>query len=103
MHASFPLLLAGAGLMHPLTLLGPAANYVFLRYVSGDKENEASQEKKYRTENQTKYAQLQEYKTEKNSFWPKLNELGNSWLWVVVGAGVGGVVLEKSLRGYFKG
>jgi hypothetical protein len=99
-HASFPLLLAGAGLMHPSTLLGPAANYVFLRYFSGDKANEASQEARYRTENPLKYEQLQEYKVEKNSFWPKPSELQNLWLWTVVGAGVGGVILEQGFRRY---
>merc|ERR1711981_1075508 len=42
-HASFPLLLYGSGMLHPLALLGPAANYVYLRYVGGDRQTETSQ------------------------------------------------------------
>jgi hypothetical protein len=98
-HASFPVLLAGAGLMHPLTLLGPIANYVFLRYVGGDKENEAAQEEKYSSGSPAKYAQFQEYKCEKNSFWPRLEEFANPATWSVIAAGVGGVLVEQTLRG----
>lgn len=87
--------------MHPITLLGPAANYIFVRYFSSDKENEGNQDLRYRTENPLKFEQLQVYKVEKNSFWPKLSELKNLWLWIVGGAGVGGVVLEQGFRRYF--
>lgn len=96
------MLLAAAGLMHPLTLLGPIANYVFLRYVGGDKENEAIQEEKYSSGSPAKHAQFQEYKRDKNSFWPKLQEFANPATWSVIAVGVGGVFAEQMLRGYFR-
>ncbi|KAI6091295.1 DUF1295-domain-containing protein [Hypoxylon rubiginosum] len=96
-HFSFPLLLYSVGQLHPITLLGPAANYVFLRFIGGDKENEEHQEKRYSKENPVKYQQLQQYKQTKNSFWPKLSEASNQWLWAVAAAGAGGVILERSL------
>ncbi|RYO91079.1 hypothetical protein DL766_003357 [Monosporascus sp. MC13-8B] len=97
-HFSFPVLLLGAGLLHPLAGLGPLANYAFLRFVGGDKENEESQEKRYVKENPLKLQQLREYRREKNSFWPSPREASNSWTWIVLGAGAGGVLLERGLR-----
>ncbi|KAI0850635.1 DUF1295-domain-containing protein [Daldinia vernicosa] len=96
-HLSFPLLLFSAGQLHPLTLLGPITNYIFLRYIGGDKENEENEEKRYAKESPNKYKQLQQYKKIKNSFWPSLSEFGNKWLWTVAAIGAGGVVLERSL------
>jgi hypothetical protein len=86
--------------MHPLALLGPIANYAFLRCVGGDKENEASQERRYFKEKSPKYQQLQEYKREKNSFWPDCKEMQNPWCWAVVAIGISGVALE---RGFIRG
>ncbi|KAI1077835.1 DUF1295-domain-containing protein [Whalleya microplaca] len=100
LHISLPLLLYSAGQLHPLVLLGPVANYLFLRFISGDKENEANQESRYSKENPVKYQQLQEYKQTKNSFWPTLHEVNNKWLWIVTAAGAGGAILERSLRSY---
>ncbi|PQE21666.1 DUF1295 domain protein [Rutstroemia sp. NJR-2017a WRK4] len=97
-HASFPLVLYGAGLFHPLMLLAPAANYAFLRFVGGDKENEETQEERYSKTDGAKYAQFQQYKSEKNSFWPSPDELQNKWLWIIAGIGAGGVALERGLR-----
>lgn len=91
-----------AGLLHPIAALGPVVNYVFLRAIGGDKENEASQEARYAKENPTKYQQLQEYKQTKNSFWPSLDEVGNKWLWTVVAAGAAGVALEQSLVAFLR-
>lgn len=96
-HFSFSILTLSAGLLHPIAALGPVVNYVFLRAIGGDKENEASQEARYAKENPTKYQQLQEYKRTKNSFWPSLNELDNKWAWALVAAGAAGVALEQSL------
>ncbi|KAK6078377.1 DUF1295 domain-containing protein [Seiridium cupressi] len=97
-HFSFSVLASSAGLLHPLAALGPVVNYVFLRAVGGDKENEASQEARYAKESPLKHQELQEYKRTKNSFWPSLNEVSNKWLWAVVAAGAGGVALEQSLN-----
>lgn len=101
-HLSFPLLLFSAGQLHPLTLLGPITNYIFLRFIGGDKENEENQEKRYAKENPAKYKQLQQYKKTKNSFWPSLAEFGNKWLWAVAAVGASGVVLERSLGSFLR-
>ncbi|KAI1859884.1 uncharacterized protein JN550_011803 [Neoarthrinium moseri] len=96
-HFAFSVLASGAGLLHPLAALGPVINYVFLRAVGGDKENEASQEVRYAKENPQKFQELQEYKQTKNSFWPSVKEVRNKWLWTVVAVGAGAVALEQSL------
>ncbi|KAF4303883.1 hypothetical protein GTA08_BOTSDO07666 [Botryosphaeria dothidea] len=102
-HFSFPVLLYSAGILHPLAVLGSVANYVFLRFIGGDKENEASQEERYTKENPLKYQQLQEWKREKNSFWPSIKEFQNKWTWVVFAVGAGGVVLERGVRAFLRG
>ncbi|KAF3067137.1 hypothetical protein GL218_08862 [Daldinia childiae] len=101
-HLSFPLLLFSAGQLHPLTLLGPITNYIFLRFIGGDKENEEHQEKRFAKESPAKYKELQQYKKAKNSFWPSLAEFGNKWLWTVAAVGAGGVVLERSLGSFIR-
>ncbi|KAL1648090.1 hypothetical protein SLS58_002417 [Diplodia intermedia] len=102
-HFSFPVLLYSAGILHPLSILGPVANYVFLRFIGGDKDNEADQESRYPKENQLKYQQLMEYKREKNSFWPSPQEIQNKWTWAVLAAGAGGVILERGVRAFLHG
>jgi steroid 5-alpha reductase family enzyme len=97
-HASFPILLIGAGLFHPLAALGPIANYVFLRFIGGDRENEQTQAERYEKEDPVKAVEFRQYREEKNSFWPNMRELGNKWSWVVLAAGVGGVLLENGVR-----
>ncbi|KAI2610533.1 DUF1295-domain-containing protein [Hypoxylon sp. NC1633] len=101
-HISFPLLLFSAGQLHPITLLGPVANYVFLRYIRGDRETEENQEIRYSKENPVKFQELQEYKQTKNSFWPSLAEVNNTWLWAVAAAGAGGIIVERSLYGLLR-
>ncbi|KAL3474599.1 hypothetical protein BJX99DRAFT_260196 [Aspergillus californicus] len=100
-HISFPILLLGSGLFHPLAALGPVANYVFLRFIGGDKQNEESQAERYAKEDPIKARQFRQYQEEKNSFWPSVKEIGNRWSWVVVAAGVGGVLVERGVRGVF--
>lgn len=97
-HASFPLLLYSAGILHPLALLGPVANYAFLRYIGGAAELEQHQVDKYQKEDPGKFEQLKEYKQQKNSFWPKVEEFGNSWTWIVLGVGAASVAVERGLR-----
>ncbi|KAI9838050.1 MAG: hypothetical protein M1819_006204 [Sarea resinae] len=99
-HASFPLYLVGSGFANPFTFLGPLANYFFLRNVSGDKENERSQEALYLQGNQFKYEQLQVYREKKNSFWPRVQEFENPWMWKIIGCGAAGIVFEESIRMY---
>jgi hypothetical protein len=83
---------------NPIVLLGPLANYVFLRLVGGDKVTEKSQAKRYREQNPHKYEQLRSWRGEKNSFWPSLRDLTSPWALVVVGCGLIGVVAEEVVR-----
>ncbi|KAH0353623.1 DUF1295-domain-containing protein, partial [Aureobasidium melanogenum] len=99
-HFSFPLLLAANGMFNPLSLVGPLANYAFLRFIGGDKQNEESQEQRYKTEAPKKYAQLEEWRASKNSFWPALREVTNPWSLALVGIGAVGVLAERGLRKY---
>lgn len=90
-----------AGPFNPVVVLGPVANYLFLRFVSGDKETEASQEERYRSQDPHKYEQLQQWKREKNSFWPDLSDLVNPWALAVAGCGFIAVVFEEGFRGAY--
>lgn len=99
-HFSFPLLLFASGLFNPLSLVGPLTNLAFLRFVGGDKENEATQEQRYKTAAPKKYVQLEEWRATKNSFWPALKEIGNPWSLALVGIGAVGVLAERGLRRY---
>ncbi|KAH8429810.1 DUF1295 domain protein [Aspergillus melleus] len=98
-HFSFVVLNAASS-FNPLVILGPVANYLYLRFVGGDKQNEESQEARYKEQDPHKYVQLQAWKQEKNSFWPSLGEVLNPWTWAVLGSGLVGVVLEEGIRGW---
>jgi hypothetical protein len=100
-HSSFPIMLYASGMLHPLALFGPAANYLYLRYVGGDKSTETSQRRRYSTSDPAKFKQFQQYSENKNSFWPSTQEVKNPWLWTIVGSGVAGVAVERLLREYF--
>lgn len=82
----------------PVVLLGPLANYLFLRCVGGDKQTEASQEERYRVEDPQKHAQLHESRRRQNSFWPSYQDMCNPWTLVIAGCGVIGIVAEEVLR-----
>lgn len=97
-HFAYPLFLYANTLFNPLSLLSPLTNWFFLRYIGGDKENEASQEDRYRRESPQKKVELNAFQQEKNSFWPSVSEATNQWTWVVAGLGVGGVLLERLAR-----
>lgn len=101
-HLSFPLLLAADGMFHPLSLVGPLANYVFLRFIGGDKQNEESQEQRYKANAPKKYAQLEEWRVNTNSFWPALREVTNPWSIYLLGIGAFGVLAERGLRRYMR-
>lgn len=89
-------------MLAPIEALGVLANYAFLRYLGGDKATEHSQERRYSVSSMEKHADLQKYREEKNAFWPNLKEeVQNSWLWTVVGAGVVGAVAEYGLTQIF--
>lgn len=98
-HLSFIVLLYGSDMLAPVELLGPLSNYCFLRYIGGDKENEHHQTRRYSASNPEKFAELQQFRKEKNAFWPQAKEFGNNkWLWKVVALGGLGVAVEELLR-----
>jgi steroid 5-alpha reductase family enzyme len=77
----------------------PSLPHRFLRYIGGDKENEASQESRYAKNDEEKYAQLKAWQGESNSFWPRLQDLlGNPWAAAVVGGGVATACMERFVR-----
>ncbi|OQD88933.1 hypothetical protein PENANT_c003G02343 [Penicillium antarcticum] len=96
-HFSYALLNV-AGNFDPVVLLGPLSNYLFLRFVGGDKQTEASQEERYKAQDAHKYEQLQHWQKENNSFWPSPKDLMNPWALAVAGCGFIAVVLEEGMR-----
>lgn len=72
--------------MHPLVLLAPVANYIYLRYFNAETEVAGVVVEKG-----------------KNSVWPAVEQVKNPAVWSIVGAGIGGVLVEQALRGYFRG
>lgn len=93
-HMAFPLWTYGCGLFHASQILGPAANYFFLRWIGGDRENEASQMERYKKQDKYKYSQLELYQLQKNAFWPGLFEIGNPWYWTISAIGAAGALAE---------
>lgn len=85
-------------MLAPIELLGPIANYGFLRYFGGDAEKSKSQTRRYSASHPEKFAELERFREEKNAFWPRAEELNNKWLWTVLGIGGLGVIIEESLR-----
>ena len=82
-------------------LLGPVANWFFLRYYGGDKENEAAQTERYKRHNALKYQELELWKTEKNSVWPDAREVLNPWVWGCVGFGSLLGLTEEIVKGWY--
>ena len=98
MHLSFIVLLYGSDMLAPVELLGPLANYLFLRFFGGEKQKVTYQNRRYSQSHPEKFAELQRFRSEKNSFWPATKEFTNKWLWTVVGLGGVGVAVEEILR-----
>jgi hypothetical protein len=97
-HLSFITLLYGSDMLAPIELLGPLANYAFLRFFGGDKQKEEHQTRRYSASYPDKMAELERFREEKNAFWPQTKEFANKWLWTVVGLGGLGVAVEEALR-----
>ncbi|KAH8895280.1 DUF1295-domain-containing protein [Thozetella sp. PMI_491] len=100
-HFSFPLLLYGSDMLAPIEIFGSIMNYVYLRYVSGDKKTEAHQERRYSQSSPEKHHDFQKFKETHNSFWPRSDVLTNKWLWIVVGAGAAGAAIEQVVHNSF--
>ncbi|KAI1821594.1 DUF1295-domain-containing protein [Xylaria intraflava] len=94
-HLSFPLLLYGSDMLAPIEILGGIANYLYLRYIGGDKQTEQHQERRYSESSPEKFADFQRLRKTENSFWPKADVWTNKWFWAVVGAGAAGAALEQ--------
>lgn len=97
-HISFIVMLYGSDMLAPIELLGPLANYGFLRFFGGDAQKEKSQERRYSASHPQKMAELEKFRADKNAFWPSADELNNKWLWTVLGVGGAGIVVEQTLR-----
>jgi hypothetical protein len=52
------------------------------------RQNEEYQQERYSREDPTKYAEFQEYREQKNSFWPGLSEIANPWTLICISSGV---------------
>ena len=91
-------MLYGSDMLAPVELLGPIANYGFLRFFGGDAQKEKSQVRRYSESHPAKFAELEKFRSDKNAFWPRVDELGNKWLWTVLGVGGLGIALEQTLR-----
>lgn len=101
MHLSFAIVNI-ADSFNPIVLLGPLANYMFLRCVGGDRQTEASQDERYSVEDPNKYKQLMEWRCQNNSFWPTLRDLTNPWALAVAACGLIGVFVEETVRTSFE-
>lgn len=99
-HFSFPILLYASDMLAPIELLGPIANYAYLRFIGGDKATEHHQERRYSVATPDKSADLEQYRQEKNSFWPRIEEFGNEYLWLVIGAGSAVALVEQFFHRY---
>ncbi|RYN59245.1 hypothetical protein AA0118_g6802 [Alternaria tenuissima] len=97
-HISFIVMLYGSDMLAPVELLGPAANYAFLRFFGGDAEKEKHQERRYSASQPDKFRELEKFRADKNAFWPSVDELSNKWLWTVLGVGGLGIAVEQTLR-----
>jgi steroid 5-alpha reductase family enzyme len=97
-HLSFALLSVNTPAFHPALFVGPAVNYLFLRFVGGDADSEPAQAERYSQFDPAKDAQLKRYQSSTNAFWPALSEVKNVWTWIVLAAGAGAVVVEKVAR-----
>lgn len=92
---------ASASMSHaasPLVLLGPVANYVFLRHHGGDHESEQSAIERYsQNGDEKKLGQLLKRRSERNSVWPRPRDLGNWWVVGVAAVGAGAVGVQRLL------
>ncbi|KAI1120601.1 DUF1295-domain-containing protein [Nemania abortiva] len=100
-HLSFPLLLYGSDMLAPVEVLGGLANYVFLRRVGGDRLTERHQARRYSESQPEKFADFQRRRETHNAFWPAADVWTNQWLWVVLGAGAAGALVEHVLQYMF--
>lgn len=96
-HFSFPILLFASDMLAPVELLGPIANYLFLRHLGGDKKTEQHQEDHYDGEKKIDFEQ-NKADVAVNSFWPDVKQYANQWVWITVGAGVAGAGIEQVLH-----
>jgi len=100
-HISFIVMLYGSDMLAPIELLGPAANYAFLRFFGGDAEKEKHQKRRYSASQPDKFRELEKFRADKNAFWPSADELSNKWLWTVLGVGGLGIAVEQTLRALY--
>ncbi|TFK53548.1 DUF1295-domain-containing protein [Heliocybe sulcata] len=101
-HTAYPLLLLSTPFAHPVLALGPIANYLFLRFVAGDRMTEHYQEQHYEeVADYTKLEDLKEYKNTRNAVWPGVDSVKQGWTYAVLGLGAAGVLLERGVRSWY--
>lgn len=92
-------MLYASDLLTPIAMLGPLANYLYLRCVGGDKTDEYTRTRRYSSEDVSKKIEFDRYRRERNSFWPDKGQIHNKWTWIVVGCGVAGALIERLIMG----
>ncbi|KZP01394.1 hypothetical protein CALVIDRAFT_532153 [Calocera viscosa TUFC12733] len=100
-HLSFPLLTLATPFWNTWYLLGPAAEYAYLRFwfVGGD-AGEDEQVAQYAREDTRKWNDWKNWAKDVNSFWPGFNAIANKWSYIVIACGAGTVVLERAVRNW---
>jgi len=64
------------------------STYFFPQILTNGRQNEEYQKQRYSKDDPNKYLDFQEYRRQKNSFWPGFSEIVNPWSLVCIGAGV---------------
>jgi hypothetical protein len=63
------------------------------------RQNEEYQQERYSREDPVKYAEFQDYREQKNSFWPSISEVTNPWMLICIGSGVAAASAQFMVEG----
>lgn len=88
---SFVGLLFASDMLSPMYLAGPVVGYFMTRH--GEREGQGQGQ-------ETREIKDSESAEAKKSGWPGVKELGNPWLWAIVGGGAVGAAAEWALAAY---
>lgn len=72
--------------------------YRFPQLLTNSRQNEEYQKERYSKDDPNKYLEFQEYRRQKNSFWPSFSELVNPWSLVCIGTGAAVAGVEYLLE-----
>lgn len=65
------------------------------------RQNEEYQQERYSKDAPSKYIEFQQYRAEKNSFWPGVSEIANPWTLVCVASGLAAAGAEYAFETYY--